>query len=766
MALAILIIFFTAAVIPFIFDKSKPVAFALIIILAGGINYYLFQFLPEVTQGIYITQENEWVDALNIHITFFLDGLSLFFALLISFLGFLVLLYALKYIKGYTHEGRFFGYLLFFMGSMLGVVLSANLISLFIFWELTSLSSFLLIGFTNKEEKSRHAARQALLVTAGGGLALMAGFIIINIITGSYQFQEIFTKKELIQNHPLVSGAVLLILAGSFTKSAQFPFHFWLPNAMAAPTPVSAYLHSATMVKAGVYLAFRFNPVFQDVELWGTLLMLFGGATMIFAAYKAFIADDLKRILAFTTISALSIFFMMIGIGTAQAINAALLYVLAHAFYKGGLFMVAGNVDHEAGTRLASKLSGLGKKMPFTAFAAIATCLSMAGIIPALGFVGKEMLYEALLHQPQDLILFILLIVSSSFFTVVTILIGYKVFFAKTKNPLDSVHETPPLMYLPPVILGVLTLILGILPGKTIESLLIVSSENVFGTITDMHLKVWHGFNLVFWLSLGTIMLGFIFYFLRRYFLGFKQKFNLSDYLSADKFYNEVIKGTSSIATIQTNFFQNGYLRKYIAIFITLFSVLVIYLLAGQNFGDLIIKDILEGLGIFEVAILLLAIIAIIILFNTESRLIVVATLSIIGYGLAIAYAIFSAPDVAMTQFLAETLTLILLIIILHRLPKYVVSQYKVGAKYLIFSILFGLLMTGISLTMLSREIDSDLKRYFLEQSIPKGKGENVVNVILVDFRALDTMGEITVLGITMLGILSLLKFKSNQPEL
>ena len=764
MGLIILFIFLTAVFVSFLHDHNKKVTSTLMILIISGIVYYFCTYHANIVQGNTLVQEYQWFSELNINLSFYLDGLSLFFSLLVSFLGLLIVIYAIKYMSHYPHQGRFFGYLLFFMGSMLGVVLSANLISLFIFWELTSLSSFFLIGFNNKEKKSRYAARQALLITSGGGLALMAGFILINVITGSYQLQEILNNPAIFESEPLVITIIILILAGAFTKSAQFPFHFWLPNAMAAPTPVSAYLHSATMVKAGVYLVFRFNPLFKDIPLWHDLLLYIGSFTMVFSAYKAFQADDMKRILAFTTMSALAIFFMMIGVGTEEAVGAAILYVLAHAFYKGGLFLIAGNLDHETGTRKISALSGLGKKMPFTAFAGVIASFSMAGIFPTVGFVGKEALYESLHHEGTATLLYlILLILASAFFVVVTILIGYKVFFSPGQKPEKSVHEANPMMYIPPLILAIGGLLFGFVPASLLEPLLDIAANDIYGEQTVMKLKLWHGFNLVFWLSLGTIILGLILYFIRPYFVRIKKGFDLSKFISADRIYSKLIDGVGSLSVHQTTFIQNGYLRNYILIYIVLFIGLIFLKIPDLDFNQLIVNDVWQNLGLFEVAILILIITAIVILFISQSRLIVVATLSIIGYGIALAYTLFSAPDVAMTQFLAETLTLIFLIIILHRLPRYVITKYKVNRKYLVTSVVFGLLMTGISLVMLSRDIDSELKTYFLNESVPKGKGENVVNVILVDFRALDTMGEITVLGITMIGIISLLKLKPRK---
>ena len=768
MLIVILIVFISAIFVPALYKRFRTITTIFLPLLAGAVVIYFLTFFSRVVQNSVSVFNYQWIPALDINLTFYLDGLSLFFALLISFLGLLIILYSIKYIRGYPHEGRFFSYLLFFMASMLGVVLSSNLISIFVFWELTSLSSFLLIGFNNKEAKSRYAARQALLVTSGGGLALMAGFILINVVAGSYDIVTVLNDKDLIQASPHYLAIIILILAGAFTKSAQFPFHFWLPNAMEAPTPVSAYLHSATMVKVGVYIVFRLNPLFSGIEIWHQLLLIFGGFTMIFAAYKAIQADDMKRVLAFTTISALGIFFMMIGVGTKEAAGAAILYLMSHALYKGGLFLITGNVDHETGTRMISQLSGIAKKMPYTAAATVVACISMAGILPTIGFIGKETLYDSLLHaEPPGVFMLVLLILSSAFFVLVTIEIGYKVFFKKEKQPLGKFHEAPALMTIPPLTLGILGLLFGLLPAFLSEPLLAVASDNIFGAETDMHLSLWHGFNVVFLLSIATLLLGLVLYFLRSRIRSLWSKLNLSRLMTADGTYKKTIDGVSDIAVWQTEFLQNGYLRNYISVFLVTFSFLVIFLFIEENLIQIVYDNLSVGeFGIFEMAILILVIIAITILFRTESRLIVVATLSIIGYGIALAYALYSAPDVSMTQFLAETLTIILLILILHRLPKYGIKRFAAKIKYTIISLIFGLLMAGISFIMLSKEIDSDLKAFFLEKSVPEAKGKNVVNVILVDFRALDTMGEITVLAITMIGIISLLKMKPKETGL
>ncbi len=766
MLFSILATFIAGLLTPFFYERYKVVVATLHSLLLLGIISFFLTFLGPVLQGETFISNFSWIDSLDIHLSFYIDGLSLFFALLITIIGLLVLLYSYQYMKHYPKQGRFFCYLLVFMGSMLGVVLSANLISLFVFWELTSFSSFLLIGFNHQDQDSRRAARQALLVTAGGGLALMSGFIFMELMYNTgFNLIEMIDGPESLTDHKLYSAAIILISIGAISKSAQFPLHFWLPNAMAAPTPVSAYLHSATMVKAGVYLIFRMNPLFDEAALWSHLLGLTGAVTMTLGAFKALQEDDLKRILAYTTISALGIFFMMTGLGGESAINAVMVYVLAHALYKGGLFLSAGNIDHQTGTRSISQLSGLVYKMPFTSVAVMLLCASMAGIIPFLGFVGKEALYDSLFHSDDSMAVFylVLLFLAGVFFTAVTIEIVVDACLKKGMLRGKTIREAGFLMVVAPLILAIAGLIPGVAPKMIAQPLLQWAAADIHAMGPSMELKLWHGFNAVLLLSILTILSGAGLYFLR----GYIRLFRKPHWFTADFIYNKLIHGTSWLATYLTNILQNGYLRNYLAMVTGTFSVLMIFVLVDGGFLEVpATEQLVDGLQIYEVVIIALITMAVFFLFKTRSRLIVTATFGIIGYSIALAYTLFSAPDVAITQFLAETLTLILLILILHRLPSYTLKKTIEHKKYLPVALLFGMIMTVVSFIMLEQAGSPKLKNYFLESSVPAGKGQNAVNVILVDFRALDTLGEITVLVITMLGIISLLKIKPKEPRI
>jgi len=766
MLLSILAICFAGLLSPFLYKRYKYIFAPIQSILVLGVIIFFANHVGPVSTGKTFTSSFSWVASLHIQLSFYLDGLSLFFALLITVVGLLVLLYSYKYMEHYPKQGRFFCYLLLFMGSMLGVVLSANLISLFVFWELTSFSSFLLIGFTNEKEASRRAARQALLITAGGGLALMSGFVLLELIThNGFNLIEVINSPEIVVGSNLHVAAIVLIAIGAISKSAQFPLHFWLPNAMAAPTPISAYLHSATMVKAGVYLIFRFNPLFDEVLLWSHLLGITGAITMTWGAFKAMQEDDIKRILAYTTISALGIFFMMTGLGGESAINAVMIYVLAHALYKGGLFLVAGNIDHQTGIRNIAQLSDLLRKMPYTGITVILLCASMAGVIPFLGFVGKELLYDALYYSDNQLALIylVLLFLAGVFFTAVTIYIVYNAFLKKGALRDKSVSEAGFSMIFAPLFLAIVGLLTGIAPKLTVEPLLQWSAASIYDLNPSMKLKLWHGFNEVLLLSILTLLVGVGVYMVRSYI----RKLSKPQWLHADYIYDKCLYGTERFSTLLTRLVQNGILRNYIAMVVITFSIITIFALINGGLMDMsITENPFNSMQIYEVVIIALITMAVIFLFKTRSRLIVTATFGIIGYSIALAYTLFSAPDVAITQFLAETLTLILLILILHKLPSYTLKKSIAHKKYFPVAILFGVVMTIVSFIMLEADGDSKMKNYFLENSIAAGKGKNAVNVILVDFRALDTLGEITVLTVTMLGIIALLNIKSDPTKI
>ncbi len=416
-------------------------------------------FLPEIAAGERVTGGYAWVPSINLSFSWFLDGLSLTFALLITGIGALIVLYAGGYMKGHPQQGRFIGFILLFMGAMLGLVVSDSFLMLFVFWELTSITSFLLIGFDHGREASRRAALQALVVTGGGGLILLAGMIFIWNITGVSQLSLLLSTGDALRESPFYLAALLLVLGGAFTKSAQFPFHFWLPNAMEAPTPVSAYLHSATMVKAGVYLLMRLNPVMGETPAWEILLPFFGGITLLVGGILAVRQTDLKLMLAYTTVASLGLLVMLTGFDTPYAIEAAVLYLVAHSLFKGALFMVAGAIDHETGTRDITRLGGLRKLMPITFAAAILSGISMAGLPPLFGFLAKEEIYAALAGTSPRAILFTAVaVIGNALMFVIAFAVGLKPFIGREAETPKHAHEGPVLLWLGPLTLAALSL--------------------------------------------------------------------------------------------------------------------------------------------------------------------------------------------------------------------------------------------------------------------------------------------------------------------
>jgi multicomponent Na+:H+ antiporter subunit A len=739
-------------------------------LLPAGILIYCYTYLPAILQGEVIEMTYAWVPQLGINFTFLVDGLSLFFALLIAGFGVIITLYAGGYLKNHPQLGRFYLFLILFMLSMLGVVLSGNLVAMFVFWELTSLTSYFLISFNHDKLESRTAALQALLVTVSGGLVMLVGFILLGIAGDSLVISDLLSQHDTIVNSSLYFFIIVFILVGAFTKSAQFPFHFWLPNAMAAPTPVSAYLHSATMVKAGVFLVARLMPALGGTAVWETSLMLFGGITMVLGAVLAMSYTDLKKILAYTTISSLGLLFLLLGIGTAMAIQAAIIYLLAHALYKGTLFMMAGNVDHQTGSRDISKLSGLRNVMPYTAGAGILACCSMAGLIPMLGFIGKEMLYESALHATDySVILLTAIIFSSVLLAAVAINIGYTLFFGGYKSPQPQVKEAPWSMFTGSLLLAVAGLVLGIFPNWLVQPFIYHAAVQVENNIQVQELSLWHGFNLVLLLSIVTLLLGYVVYRFRLTIKKLVQFIIIPESSGLAVKLNRLIKRFLYVSLRITRFTQNGLLRYYIGTILWVFIGLLLYVLIAKN-SPLNLRQLYDSLTDFrfyEEIICLVIVMGIIKIFYTNSRLTALASMGIAGYGLALVYIIFSAPDTAMTQFLIETLTVVLFVLVLHRLPYFETLSVKARREgYLFLSITFGAVMTYILLLVNSFPKHDELKNFFGANSVPMGHGRNIVNVILVDFRALDTLGESVVLAIAGIGIFTLLKLQSDKTSL
>ncbi len=737
----------------------------LLSILPLALFIFFLQKIPQVIDGA-ILERNQWVPQLGINLDFNLDGLSLIFALMITGVGTMVFIYTSYYLKGHVYLDRFFGFLCLFMGAMLGLVLSENLITLFLFWELTSISSFFLIGFNNEDPASRKSALIALSVTGLGGLCLLAAGLVIHGITDSFSIVDMLQSSTMMQDHSFFMAVVCLIFGAAFTKSAQFPFHFWLPGAMKAPTPVSTYLHSATMVKAGIYLLFRLSPAFSGSELWHYSLWCVGGATMVYAAFQTLFRDDLKSILAYSTVSALGILVFLIGLGTEEAMLAGLVFLLVHALYKATLFLMTGIIDHAAHTRNVSELSGLRKVMLPVAVAGFLAALSNAGIPPSFGFIGKDLIYEASLHTGVfPLISTVALVSTNVMLLFAGFLAGVRPFIGPLPTKYKDLQAGSPRLWVPTLILATLCLVIGLAPGLISNSL--IAPALVALGIQDyaLDLKLWHGFNTVLALSATTIGLGLGLFFLLKPSLNREELMLKWEKYSPLAFFEGLGSLTFRFSSLWTGLVQNGYLRNYILVILLFLMALIGYGMWG-NFHPKIDFTQLLDLTFYETGIMAIMLGAIVFTVFTGSRLTAVAAMGVVGYSLCLLFVFYSAPDLAMTQFAIDTLTVILFVLVLYRLPKYLpFSDSRVRVRDGIVALGFGGMITLLALGVLSDPMVSEVSEYYSANAYKLAKGKNVVNVILVDFRGMDTLVEITVLVIAALGVFGLMKLRLKSRE-
>ena len=735
----------------------------LVALLPLAVTLAFASLIDDVANAGAVTLRLPWVESLGVTLAFNVDGLALLFALIIGGIGTLVVLYASSYFGAGDDTGRFYAIILLFMVSMLGTVTADNVITLFVFWELTSITSYLLIGFKHDKAESRNAALQALLVTGAGGLALLAGLILLGVAGGSYDFTALLNGDVDIRTHALYGPIVVLVLLGAFTKSAQVPFHFWLPGAMAAPTPVSAYLHSATMVKAGVYLLARLTPLLGGTALWVGALGITGGLTMLVGAYLALQHRDLKRILAYSTVSALGTLVLLIGLGTTLALKAALVFLLGHALYKGALFMVAGSIDHATGTRDVARLGGLRRVMPVTALAGGLAALSMAGLPPFLGFVGKEIIYESTLNQTAVVLVTGAALLANTLTVVAAGMAAYGPFWgAPGKAVSDKAHEVAPAMWLGPVVLAGLGLAAGLFVGQVGTALITPALSAVRGEPTTAKLALWHGLNLMLLLSAVTVGGGALLYTVRRRLEWTPRIETFVERWGPQSWYPRAIDALFTIARVQTRVLQHGRMRYYLLVIILAAS-----LLAGAAWlrgAVSIATPEVSSVWVHELGLGTLILLATVAVLRASTRLAAVAALGVIGFSIGLIYLLFGAPDLAMTQFAVETLTVILLVLVLYRLPRF--AQFSTRASRLrdaVIALGFGALMTVVVMTVTASPVSSTLADYFVENSVLLAQGRNVVNVILVDFRALDTFGEVTVLAIAALGVFALIKLRVNE---
>ncbi|SCZ56225.1 monovalent cation/H+ antiporter subunit A [Thiohalomonas denitrificans] len=720
----------------------------------------LWQALP-LTRGSEAHVSWSWIPQLGLNLSLRLDGLALLFVILVLAIGLLVILYAHYYLPKSDRLGRFYALLLLFQTAMLGIVLSDNLLLLLIFWELTSLSSFLLIAYHPHSSEARKGAKTSLIVTAGGGLALMAGLLLLGHIAGSFELSTVLASGDRVRGHDLYLPTLLLILLGAFTKSAQWPLHFWLPKAMAAPTPVSAYLHSATMVKAGVFLLARLFPVLAETEAWFYMVGGIGLATLLFGAYTALFKHDLKGLLAYSTISHLGLITLLFGLGTPLGAVAGLFHLVNHAIFKASLFMAAGIIDHETGTRDMRRINGLWKYMPYTATLAMVAAAAMAGVPLLNGFLSKEMFFAETVHHEWlgalDWLLPTAATLAGVFSVAYSVRFIHDVFF--NGEPIDlprSPREPGHRIRIPVEVLVALCILVGVMPEQMVRGLLDAAVTGVLGEVPYYSLALWHGWSLPMLMSLVALAGGTTVYALRH------QLFRIHDRwlprVSSEELFYRFSRKLLRTARRFMRSFDNGSLQRYLAWLIAVAAILgVVPLTSGIVLHGGV--DLMPIDGVSVAAALILAVAAIATVRMRHQRITALIMTSLVGLIVTLTFVHFSAPDLALTQLSVEVVTTILLLLVLYFLPggeRMEISPLR-RVRDLLLAGSSGLLIALLAFGVMTRP-HAPISDFFLENAKPLGGGSNVVNVILVDFRGFDTLGEITVLAIAAAGIFMLLR--------
>ncbi|MFW1765201.1 monovalent cation/H+ antiporter subunit A [Acinetobacter bereziniae] len=739
----------------------------------GAIGVSLSSFVLLLTQaktvlsGNAILEQWQWLPQIGIDFSFRLDALSLIFSLLITGIGTLIYIYAYYYLNPKNSLSKLYSLLMLFMAAMLGISLSNNLIILLVFWELTSISSFLLVGYWSNYEAAQRGARMAMTITGMGGLAMLGGFILIGHIAGTYQIDQLTTMTTTIQNSGLFVPALLLILLGAFTKSAQFPFHFWLPNAMAAPTPVSAYLHSATMVKAGIFLVARLLPIFVGSALFHNLVTTIGLFTLCMAAFFAIFKEDLKGLLAYSTISHLGLIMCLLGIGSPLAVAAAIFHIINHATFKAALFMIAGIIDHESGTRDLRKLSGLWQLLPFTATLTMITAASMAGVPLTNGFISKEMFFTELLANLSGgyvVLAAIIATLAGLFAVAYSVRLVHGVFFDGDVGrdvPNKNAHEPPLGMRLPAIILATLCILVGILPALLVENIVNAGTRasTQLSNFEGVHLAIWHGFNLPLLMSAIALIGGVIFYFALAK-GGRIREIDLDPSLGrlqGKLLFEDFLKNLLSLSRKVKKNTETGSLQNYLLLILALSIALVAAPLLNQNLTTGT-RELTHAPFTAIVLWLLLFSACWMMLWFHHERIKAVLISGAIGLVVTMIFVTLSAPDLALTQITVDVVTTVLLLMSLSLLPQLTPYESSRTRRWrdAVLAIGGGIGIGWIAWLIMTRDHNS-ISWFFVQQSLPLGGGSNIVNVILVDFRGFDTFGEIAVLGIAAIGALCMM---------
>lgn len=788
MITAIIIPFIAALLVPLIHKHINErmhigwfvlfVPFVLFIILS--------RYIPSVANGKKYRYSIEWIPSYNLNITMYVDGLSLLFSLLITGIGTLVILYSIYYLSKRESLSHFYVYLLLFMGAMLGLVFSDHVIILYLFWELTSISSFLLIAFWFYRTKSRYGAQKSLLITVSGGIAMLAGFLMLYHMAGTFSIREMISSVHLYSDHSLFVPALLLILIGAFSKSVQFPFHIWLPDAMEAPTPVSAYLHSATMVKAGLYLIARFTPIFGVNSFWLWIVSIVGLITLFWGSFIAVRQTDLKALLAYSTISQLGLIMTLLGIGSAvyafdfhpssliftQAMFVAFFHLLNHSTFKGTLFMVIGIIDHTFGSRDIRKLGGLITIMPVTFTFALIGSFSMAGLPPFNGFLSKEMFFSAM-KNVYELNLFsvdavntifpVVAWIASIFTFVYCMIIIFQTFFGDYE---PEKYDRPPLpvsygIIIAPAVLSFFIIGIFFAPNMIstyiLHPIMISIYEPLAGTMDlTPHISAWHGLNFEVLMTIGVIVFGILLY---KLFDNWKKVYNLfPESRSFDALYNQILERGGKVSLSITKSYMTGSLRHYFA-YIFLFFIMTVggSLIYTHAFSFTITND--ASVTLYEWVLIIVMLIAGIAILFAKSRLTAIILNGVLGFSIAGLFVIFRAPDLALTQLVVESVTTALFLLCFRFLPEFQPEKPKRGVQLTnaAIAISVGTVFILVALSVNSNKM-YDTIAYFFENAYELTGSLNIVNTILGDFRAFDTMLEVVVLFLAGLGVFTLIK--------
>ncbi len=759
--------FLAAGAAPRLVRHAGRFAATLLALVPATIFVALLGLSPRVRDGMPVAETWPWVPALGIDLTLRLDGFSLLFSLMISGVGALVVVYAGAYFaeKPAAVRARFLTLILLFMTAMLGTVLSDNLVVLFLFWEATSIVSFLLVGFEAGSATARRAAVQALLVTGGGGLALLGGIVLIGAELGTYSLSALYARAPELANSPRAPLVAVAILLAAFTKSAQYPFYFWLPNAMQAPTPASAYLHSATMVKLGIFLLARFEYLLAPLPGYRSVLVAFGAVTMLVASVQALRASGFKAVLAYSTVASLGILVMLVGLDGPVASVALVGFLVAHALYKATLFFCAGIVLHATGEGQLRRLGGLARTLPLTAAAALLASLSMAGIPPFFGFVSKELLFEAQIESSWEAAPIVVAVLVNATMVAVAGIVSLRPFFIPGRAATPVLHGETPGLLLGPLVLAVIGAGLSLRPDIVTRNIIEPAVRDVLRTPVAVEVSLWHGFTPMLLLSGLVFVAGGAIWFFSRTIHSFLNRLRGLDRISGDALYERGIAAVLRAAERVTRRLQHGDLRRYLGT--TVLALLVACAVVMWRVGARPSLDLSGPVRPVAVGLLVVAVLAAVAVVRSRSTIAALVAVGLAGVSTALLYLVNGAPDLALTQFSVEALLVVLLTAFVLPLPLATAPTRSRPERRWDAALATGFgiaVLVGLQ-SLTNQPFDRALTDAYERLSVPEGFGRNVVNVILVDFRALDTLGETAVIAMATLVVWSLFRMSGRSPE-